>query len=167
MRIIPIFLNGTQYWQDLVTLSAQRASAILSDSDFIEHVRNWALFDDTVVSADDVGTTIERAGEVRIKVGFYSSFWTRAIAYEANGEVHFNTRKERSGAGGIGNVAHEVMHVLGFKHRGNSPSGNENTVPWRIGGWADKWAISAPAPQVPAGYTAGTRIDSAPPVSVL
>ena len=137
MRIIVQFLGGTQYWQDKITANAAQASAILSDPAFIAKIRAWPGFDFTGETPDQIADKIQNAGEVTIKVGFYSKWWTRAIAYEQDGAVYFNTRKESYGAGSKGNIAHEVTHALGYEHNGNAAAGNLNTVPYRIGEWAD------------------------------
>jgi hypothetical protein len=143
MKIIVSFLNGSRYWQDLVLENAAKASAALSDPKFIAKVRTWPGFDFTSSTPAQVGDVLEDAGDVVIKVGFYKGWWwSRAIGYEQDGAIYFNTRKEAYGAGGVGNIAHEVMHFLGFSHDGNSPAGQENTVPWRIGQWAADWEFA-------------------------
>lgn len=133
MKITVTFLNGSDYWQNKILDSAARASAILSDPAFLEAVRKRGRFDCTTHAPTQVADRLEHAGEVTIKVGFYSRWWTRAIAYEKNDTVFFNTRKESRGAGSPANIAHEVMHALGYRHNGNYTAGNENTVPYVIG----------------------------------
>lgn len=139
MNIVIHFRNGSDYWRSKVTANAAQVSRILSDPRFLELVRAWPAFDHTEVTPPEIAETLRTAGSVEVRVGFYSKWWTRAIAYEDASGVYFNTRKERQGAGGIGNIAHEVCHSLGFSHAGNSPAGQENTVPWRIGGWVETW----------------------------
>lgn len=145
MRIIVNFLSGNSYWQDLVTQNAAVASERLSDPNFIAWIRSLPGFDNTYDTAAQVADKIENAGEVQINVGFYSSLFTRAIAYEADGGVYFNTRKEKYGAGSVGNIVHETMHAppFNYQHNGNSPVGNQNTVPWRVGNEADTWTPTA------------------------
>jgi len=143
MKIIVKFLNGSQYWKDLVTENAEKVQIILNDPAFLDKIEAHSGFDFTNMPPRAVRDRIENAGEVEIKVGFYKGwFWSKAIAYEENGEVWFNTRKEAYGAGSVGNLAHELMHALGFSHNGNSPSGQANTVPWRIGQWAGEWKLT-------------------------
>lgn len=143
MNIKVNFLNGNQYWRDKVNASAARASAVLSDPAFIAKVRAWPGFDFTHKTPAQLADMIQNAGDVQINVGFYRGwFWSKAIAYEANGAVEFNTRKEAYGAGSPGNLSHELMHALGESHNGNQLAGNENCVPNRIGQWVDE-AVSA------------------------
>lgn len=132
MNIKVEFLNGSQYWKDKITANAAQSSKVLNDPAFLAKVRAWPGFDYTSDTSEQIADKLENAGVVSIKVGFYSKWWTRAIAYESNGAVFFNTRKENYGAGGTNNLIHEALHSLGYSHRGNSPNGNENTVPWRV-----------------------------------
>lgn len=139
------FLNGSDYWRNKVLASAEDASRALSDPGFIARVRAWPKFDFCDKTPDQVADHLERMDHVTISVGFYKGwFWSRAIAYEENDQVWFNTRKEAYGAGGAPNLAHETMHKLGYRHNGNSPAGNENTVPWRIGQWVAEWLANPP-----------------------
>lgn len=143
MDIIVAFENGDDYWQNLVTTNAAKASAILSDPAFLAWVRSQPSFDFTELTPVEVAEKIERSGDIKIRVGFYAKRFTRAIAYEVDGEEFFNTDKEAYGSGGVGNIAHETMHALGFSHDGNSPEGNQQTVPWAIGNYAETWGKPA------------------------
>jgi hypothetical protein len=140
MKLEIEFLGGSCYWIEKIKRNAARAEEVLSSQAFLERVRKHPSFDHTKDGSEQVAHAIEAAGAVKIRVGFYSKWWTRAIAYEADGAIYFNTRKEGYGAGSVGNIAHEVMHALGYSHNGNSPAGNENTVPWRVGEWVQDWA---------------------------
>lgn len=143
MKIEIEFLNGSTYWKQLVKRNAEHAGRVLSDPAFLAKVENWTKFDFTSDTPRTVATRLEKAGTVKIRVGFYTGWWwSKAIAYEDGGAIYFNTRKEAYGAGGVGNIAHEFMHALGYSHNGNSPAGQENTVPWRVGQWAEGWALS-------------------------
>lgn len=134
MKLIINFLSGTEYSQNLVRTSATAVSRVFSNPVFLARVASIVKYDFTTETSAQIAETIRNAGEVKINVGFYRGwFWSRAIAYEQDGAIYFNTRKFGYGAGGVENVAHEVMHALGYSHRGNSPAGNENTVPWMIG----------------------------------
>lgn len=139
MKIIVSFLSGSDYWRDKVLASAEEASQTLSNPAFLAKVRSWPGFDFCSDTSAQVADKLEQAGDVRVTVGFYSKWLTRAIAYENELGVHFNTRKESYGAGGAGDLAHELCHQLGYRHNGNALRGNENTVPWSIGRWVDEW----------------------------
>lgn len=132
------FLGGTESWQILVDASAIRAAQILSDPATLARIRAFPRFDDTTDTPDQIASALERAGTIPISVGFYWGLFTKAIAYEENNCVYFNTRKWAYGAGSPGNVAHELMHRLGYVHNGNSAQGNQNTVPYWIGNLVDE-----------------------------
>lgn len=141
MKVSVKFLGGSSYWQDLVSESARKASRVLSDPTFIQKIAEWPVFDFTTATSQMVADRIRDTLEIDISVGFYYKIFTRAIAYEQNNAVYFNTRKESYGAGSVGNVVHETMHALGYAHNGNAAAGNENTVPYRLGEWASTWII--------------------------
>jgi hypothetical protein len=124
-------------WEPFIRESAKTAAAVLSDDDFIARVGSWRAFDATKDSPKQVADKIRGAGVLKIRVAFYHRRIGPAIAKEIGGKIHINTAKRAYGAGSPANIAHEVMHVLGFKHDGNRPSGNDNTVPYRIGEWVD------------------------------
>lgn len=133
-------LSVNKYWRDKLTASALKASVIMSASPFIEAIRTHDGFDSTDETPTQVAVKLSNTGDVEITVGIYSKFFTKAIAYEVEGAVFFNTRKESYGAGSPGNIAHEVMHALGYTHNGNAASGNENTVPYYVGNLVDEMA---------------------------
>lgn len=133
MNIIVKFLNGNAYWQAKVLKSAEQASQILSDHFFLAKVRAVPKFDFTSDTPAQVGDKLEAAGDVVINVSFYRKWPALAIASETPGQVSFNVCKEKQGAGNPENVTHETMHAMGWSHDGNSPRGNENTVPWLVG----------------------------------
>lgn len=137
MNIKIDFMGQNNYWENKINWSAQQTGVILSHPDFIAKVRGWAGFDFTEATPGGIADLLLLTKDVEIRVGFYSKWFTRAIAYEIPNGVFFNTRKESYGAGSPGNLAHELMHKLGFQHNGNAAAGNENTVPYRIGYWVD------------------------------
>lgn len=141
MRIKIDFLGRNDYWEEKIENSAAQASRVLSDPLFISKVIGWPGFDYTDMNPKQVAQVLADTKGIEIRVGLYSKWLTRAIAYEIPNGVFFNTRKERGGAGSPGNLAHELMHKLGFSHHGNSARGNENTVPYCIGEWVDSWHV--------------------------
>jgi hypothetical protein len=140
MKINISFLNGSPYWQDLVTKNAGIASSILSSADFLAKVAAFPKFDNTDETPGMVALKLQTTLEVNINVGFYWNWFSRAIAYEEDGSVYFNTAKESRGAGSAGNIAHECMHALGYEHNGNYSAGNLFTVPYWIGDQVDEIA---------------------------
>lgn len=144
MNIIVKFLNGSSYWQAKILVSAGKASAVLSDPVFLAKVRAHPSFDFTGVTPAQVADTLAAAGDVTVSVGFFSKWFTKEIAFEDEDGFHFNTRKDAQGAGGPGDLAHELCHQLGYLHRGNGRRGNEGTVPYWIGDQVDA-AVEAEA----------------------
>lgn len=139
MKIISSFLSGGAYWQAKIRTSCEQASEALSDPALLQSIRDHEPFDFTDQTPDQIADHFAMAGEIVIHVGFYSSWLTRAIAYEEQGAVFVNTRKEAYGAGSPGNMAHETAHAMDYEHDGNSAAGNENTVPYVIGNLVDAW----------------------------
>lgn len=139
MQIAIVFLNGSDYWKKKVQDAALKVQGIFSDEGFLQAVAAHAGFDFTADSPAAVASRLMNAGTVSIHVGFYSKCLTRAIAYEQAGAVYFNTRKEAQGAASWQNVAHEVLHALGYSHNGNAPAGQGNTVPYAIPALAEAW----------------------------
>ena len=133
-------LSVNQYWKDKLTANALKASVIMSASPFIEAVRTHDPFDDCDETPTAVARNLSNTDVVEITVGIYSKFFTKAIAYEVEGAVFFNSRKESYGAGSPGNIAHEVVRALGYVHNGNAASGNEDTVPYYVGNLVDEMA---------------------------
>jgi hypothetical protein len=130
MKIKVHFLGGSKEWQDKIEDSAKTVGKLFSNTLFLNAVANHGKFDHTKLNAYEVANLILHTREIQIYVGFYSNFFTRAIAYERNGRIFFNTRKEAAGT--WANIMHESLHVLGFSHNGNTPRGNENSVPYKL-----------------------------------
>lgn len=139
MQIQINFIGGTDYWKKKIQDAALKVQGILSDESFLQTVAAHPKFDFTKDSSVIVASRIMNAQSVTVKVGFYSKCLTRAIAYETDGAIYFNTRKEAAGAGSWQNVMHEVLHALGYSHNGNSPGGNQNTVPYMVPDLAEAW----------------------------
>lgn len=151
MEIKISFVTNDPSWDAYILKNAAKAASILADESFLRTVSTWRAFDYTNKSAPEVAAVLRTAGTVVVRVdyfrtgGFRPVRWfraarnraTKAIASEKDGVVSFNRAKKHLGAGSPGNIAHEAMHVLGFKHNGNERSINLNTVPYRIGEWVD------------------------------
>jgi hypothetical protein len=140
VEIVIDFEGGTAEWHGIIRRNAATAAEIMSRPAFVEQVRTWPRFAHTTDSPEQVAERIRSAGRLTIAVGFYAKSRTKAIAYEQNGRVYFNTLKQKYGAGSPGNIAHETTHTLGYKHKGNRRRPNINSVPYRIGDWVEELA---------------------------
>lgn len=138
MQINVEFRERNAEWEQYVRESAATAARILQSPAFLERVRTAAPFTQTDRSPAEIAELLQKAQTLTLHVGFYWRPLGPSIAKEVDGAVLFNTAARRRGAGSPGNIAHELMHVLGFTHDGNRPDGNEATVPWRIGQWVDE-----------------------------
>lgn len=149
MKIEIKFENGSPYWKQKVTKNALYVASILSTPAFLDQIEAHKKFDFTPDTPKQVAEKIRTTHLAKIKVGFYYKRWfTRAIAYEEDDAIYFNTAKESYGAGGWGNIMHELMHSLDYSHNGNSPAGQSNTVPWQVvtlaQAWLDSGGVIAP-----------------------
>lgn len=136
--IHPKFDVPPDEWTKRIEDNSRLASQAMCTPEFLSRVRNWKGFGWTTDSPADVANRIAHAGTVAIDVRFFFDTKTLAIASEGNGVISFNKAKENAGAGGPGNIAHEAMHALGYRHFWNRPCLQGNTVPWRIGNWVDE-----------------------------
>jgi hypothetical protein len=84
------------------------------------------------MSAQEIVIKI-RTTKVKTTMSYYRNRFSRVVGYEkGDGKIYANRKywdffKLKSK---VSNVAHEATHLMGFKHNGNSPKGNENTVPY-------------------------------------
>lgn len=76
-------------------------------------------------------------------------YWSKAIGYTLPSKpnyifVNANKLSTLEVEDYVGNFAHEFMHIIGFKHKGNNPSKFRNleSVPYVMGALAEAWARS-------------------------
>ena len=164
MRIEIEFVGGTSEQREMVRRNADVAAEIMSRPDFIERVRGHTFDNDWSGSAKRgwngprIADDLAAANIVTVRVAFYYKLargrlpaWARYvpglaaqdIGDEEDGLIRVNTAKIDLGAGSPGNLAHEVMHHLGYRH-GDGRAGSENSVPYAVGDWIDESAGIAP-----------------------
>lgn len=134
MQIVIIYrMKPHRIWKEKIERNAAIVEKLFSSEAFKNKIRvtlfeySKGFFND----GDSVVDKLELNDSIRISVGFWHNWFTRAIARETSLGIDFNTAKKS--AGSAGDIAHEIMHQIGFKHFGNSWSGNQNTVPYKIG----------------------------------
>jgi hypothetical protein len=137
MKINVNFLNGNDYWQSKILANAEIAGRLLADAGFLDRIATHPSFDFCADTPVQVKDKILATPEITITVSFFRKWPTKEIAFEDTDGVHFNTRKERAGAGSVGDLIHEMLHELHYSHRGNARAGNENSAPYWIGDEAD------------------------------
>ena len=95
----------------------------------------------------------DKTGEevIQIMLGdqevFYTTYksrpWSKVVAYRNRGSnwVYFNRRNNpRSMKSMVNTAIHEASHIVGFGHGGNNSQGKQNSVPYKIGKIAEKYA---------------------------
>lgn len=135
-------------WTDRVRRNAQTVESILNSEEFKAQIVRKARFFYSRDTGSVVWQKISSAGTVALTISFFSDRNTRAIACSGHdGTVAFNIEKEKQGAASVGNIAHEVMHVLGYSHFTNFAWPNRNSVPYWVGSLAEQFAGRLPALQ--------------------
>lgn len=116
-------------------------------------VINKKSFQDELKSIENF-TNIEENGEHVLNkilkskqgfVNFYTQNWfaykfTPVHGYVNNGsdQIYINTRTfGRENKSVVNTIVHEMSHVAGYKHQGNSPKGNQESVPYKVGSVAE------------------------------
>lgn len=109
---------------------------LFQDELFLKRLRGLGGFNHTTKTGIDVANDIANYnGTVVIKS--YKPFWrwSRAIAYAQGNTIYFNSRKNHDNYYELcETIAHEIMHLIGYKHKGNYvTSYNLKTVPYMVG----------------------------------
>ena len=140
-KIQPIISGeGTNEWKQRVQASADAVTQVLQTQEFSAACQSLELTRTNGRSVQEVCREMVCSGEISPSISFYHDPNTRAIAYESDGALFINTAKEAAGAGGTGNIAHEVTHTLNYTHFSNWAFLGKCSVPYRIGNLVEKLA---------------------------
>lgn len=138
-KVMPTFSGEhSEVWEERVLSSAKTVTEILQTQSFSQACQALRMTRTNDKSVQEVCREMVCAGEIIPSISFYHDPSTRAIAYESNGALLINTAKESAGAGGPGNIAHEVTHTLGYTHFTNWAFLGKSSVPYRIGNLVQK-----------------------------
>lgn len=119
-------------------------SRLIKTKEFARRCQSLRLNRTNGKSVQEVCRELVCSGAIEPIISFFSNDATRAIAYEDNGKLYINTAKKTSGAGGPGNIAHEVTHILGYRHFTNWAFSGKNSVPYQIGSLAEELIDESP-----------------------
>ena len=134
-QLSPVFVGDEpgEAWKNKVLSSAQTVGQVLASDDFAQRCQSLNLIMTRGETVQEVCRRLVCAGDVSPDIGFYYDQHTRAIAYEEDGALYINTAKGSQGAGGVGNIAHEFTHTLGYKHFTNFALLGSYSVPYEVG----------------------------------
>lgn len=131
--------DPNDYWADLLKNSTEKANESLLSPEFAKACQNLKLNKTNEKTVQDVCREMACSGDKKLKFGFFDDAGTSVIAREVgNGVIEFNIAKPNSGAGSIGNIAHEFSHTLGYRHFTNFSWLGKYSVPYEVGGLVDK-----------------------------
>lgn len=134
-------VDPNDHWRSLLEKSTRTANDILISDSFAQMCQITKMNKTNGKSVQEVCREMTCSGTRELKYGFFHDPKTRAIAREVgSGVIEFNTAKPNSGAGGPGNIAHELTHVLGYKHFTNWSWLGKYSVPYEVGGIVQKIA---------------------------
>jgi hypothetical protein len=121
------------YWEHKIQSAAILATKAIQSQEFSAACHDLKLTHTNGKSVQEVCREMVCSSEITLSINFYHDANTRAIAYERDGALFINTAKEKEGAGSPGNIAHEVTHILDYKHFSNWAFLGKSSVPYRIG----------------------------------
>jgi hypothetical protein len=106
----------------------------LKDETFLEMVKNVASFNHTASTPMRVSMAIDDfEGEVFLRQYRPFNPWTKAIAYAELPNIYFNSRKSFPAIDRAETICHEIMHLLGYSHKGNYVTKyNLDSVPYKV-----------------------------------
>ena len=140
-KVIPTFSGErSDEWEKRVSSSSETVTKVFQTQDFAQACQALRMTRTNGKSVQEVCREMVCAGEITPSISFYHDPNTRAIAYESNGALFINTAKKFAGAGGPGNIAHEVTHTLSYTHFTNWAFLGKSSVPYRIGNLVEKLA---------------------------
>jgi hypothetical protein len=124
---------------------AKVAECVVKSDGFLQEVAAFKKYDLTTDAPAQVAAKIKEA-KTGLELSTYKPWYryTKSIAYTVPGKsntTYFNLYKNpRELTEMINTVIHEWLHILGYSHGTNSSRGKENTVNYRVGTIAEKWA---------------------------
>lgn len=123
-----------------------KANCVVNSQDFLNEVKAWPKFTYSDATGEDVYKSILNLHKVNVETYQTKNPWSKAIATTyagVNDTVFLNTRRNpRDMKYMINTVLHEPLHLVGYSHGDNSPAGKENSVNYRVGSIAEKYADS-------------------------
>lgn len=101
-----------------------------------------ATYEQTNDNSFEVLAKVEQAKLTQVKPIWPKNPFSKmvAVVYPNDPAIYFNARKSRPVPSMAASAVHELSHKLGYKHKGNSPKGNEKTVPYALGAIAEELA---------------------------
>jgi hypothetical protein len=126
---------------DFVQKAVTCANLIFKSDQFKALVLN-GKYDQTSDKPEMIWQKLSLAGFTEVKTVRSTNPFTNMVAvkYKDDPAIYLNSRKNRSNAEWTGSICHEKAHVMGWTHRGNSPRGNEDTVPYKLGDYCEQLA---------------------------
>lgn len=132
-----------QTGDDRIKKLVSASNCVINKKSFQEELKSVDSFTDINKNGKQVLEKILDSKQGIVK--FYTQNWiawkfAQVNGYVDNGSnvININTRQLwRSDKSIVNTIVHELSHVTGYKHQGNSPSGNQNSVPYKIGSIAE------------------------------
>lgn len=131
-------LTTSKVWLDQV---AKVAECVIRNQDFLSEVSRFPKYTHTTKTPGEVAKALGGARQ-SIELSTFTKLFSKTIAYRNPGSniVYFNLRKNPRAIKEMLNTAiHEWSHVVGFVHGDNYANGKQDSVPYRVGGIAEKY----------------------------